>query len=234
MQLFLADIKDDTAYLHADEVRHATKVLRKQPGDEISVIDGLGNLFHCRIESITKSSVQVAIQSKIDQFGALPYELHVAIAPTKNIDRFEWFLEKATEMGISSIFPIITAHSERKVIKPERLQKILISATKQSLKGRIPVLHPLMRWTNFLAQPFSGNRFIAHCAEGEKRELNQAIDPQKATLICIGPEGDFDLDEVRRAEEVGFLPVQLGPSRLRTETAGVVAVTTMYNAALNL
>lgn len=229
MQFFLAEVKDGTAYLHADEVRHATKVLRKQPGDDISVIDGAGSLYRCRIERATKSSVQAVVLNESKNFGAFPYELHVAIAPTKNIDRFEWFLEKATEMGVTSIYPILTKHSERKVIKPERLQKILVSATKQSLKGQIPVLHPLLRWTEFLAKPFEGDRFIAHCADGEKRELATAINPQKATLVCVGPEGDFDLDEVNMAQERGFLPVQIGRSRLRTETAGVVSVAAMYN-----
>lgn len=229
MQLFLAEVKEGTAFLHADEARHATKVLRKQPGDAISVIDGAGSLYRCRIELATKSSVEAVVLDETKNYGAFPYQLHVAIAPTKNIDRFEWFLEKATEMGVTSVYPILTKRSERKVIKPERLQKILVSATKQSLKGRIPTLHPLLRWADFLAQPFKGDRFIAHCADGEKRELATTIHPQKAALVCIGPEGDFDLDEVRMAQERGFVPVQIGQSRLRTETAGVVTVAAMYN-----
>ena len=229
MQLFIGDIVNGLVVLNADETRHASKVLRKHLGDTIEVINGKGSLYVSRIIGITKSKLEAEIISQKDDFGAFPYELHVAIAPTKNIDRFEWFLEKATELGITSINPIITQNSERTVIKPERLNRVLVSATKQSLKGRVPELKPLIKFKEFVKQEFAGDRFIAHCEDQSKVEFANAINPSKPIMVCIGPEGDFSPTEIDEALKNNFKSVAFGPSRLRTETAGVYAVSTVYS-----
>lgn len=229
MQLFLGEIANGFAILEGDEARHASKVLRKKPGDFIEVIDGFGPLYNCKIVELQRDKLLAEVVKTTPNFGYVPYQLHVAIAPTKNIDRLEWFLEKATEMGVSSIFPIVSKNSERTVIKPERLEKVLLSAAKQSLKGVVPLLHPLQKMKDFVKQDFIGNKYIAHCAEGEKVNFLAEVNPAKPTLICIGPEGDFTKDEIELATQAGFVPVALGNARLRTETAGLVAVAAMYS-----
>jgi len=228
MQIFFAKISDNIALLHPDEARHASKVLRKKLGDKIQVLDGSGSLFHCQIIEIQRDKLAAKVLSVDENFGSIPYDLSIAIAPTKNIDRFEWFLEKATEMGISAIYPIVTANSERSVIKPERLEKVLVAATKQSLKGRVPILHPLQKFKDFVGLDFADEKYIAHCAEGEKVNFLSAANPTKPTLVCIGPEGDFNYSEIELAAKNAFQTISLGESRLRTETAGIVAVAAMY------
>ncbi len=229
MQLFLGEIANGFAILEDDEARHATKVLRKKPGDFIEVIDGFGSLYYCKIVEVPRDKLLAEVVKTTPNFGAVPYQLHVAIAPTKNIDRLEWFLEKATEMGVSSIFPIVAANSERTIIKPDRLQKVLVSATKQSLKGVVPLLHPLQKIKDFVKQDFSGAKYVAHCADSEKVNFLAEANPAQPTLICIGPEGDFNKDEIALAIAAGFVPASLGNARLRTETAGLVAVAAMYS-----
>ncbi len=228
MQLFFGDVLDNTAIIQADEARHAVKVLRKKPGDPIQLINGKGSLYHCEIVEIHRDKVLAKVLEEHKDFGHIPYQLHVAICPTKNIDRFEWFLEKATEMGISSVYPILTKHSERTNIKAERLERILLSAAKQSLKGTVPTLHPLQKFSSFIETPFTGLKYIAHCAKGEKLNFLAEANPNIPTLVCIGPEGDFNADEINMAAKTGFLPITLGSARLRTETAGIVAVSAMY------
>jgi 16S rRNA (uracil1498-N3)-methyltransferase len=157
------------------------------------------------------------------KFGLRNFRVHVAIAPTKNMERIEWFLEKATEIGIDHINPLLCCFSERKEIKGERLEKVMVSAMKQSLKAYLPQLDPLTRFSDFISQPFEGQKFIAHCDEQHRDVLKQLILPNQQYLILIGPEGDFSPEEISLAIQAGFHPVSLGDSRLRTETAGLVA-----------
>ena len=205
-----------------DESKHITKVLRKKEGDILHITNGKGWLFkaeinladikHCTVNVITKT-----FQKQRD------YNLHPAVAPTKMNDRYEWFLEKATEIGIDSITPIICDHSERKVIKKERFDKIVQSAMKQSLHYYLPKLNNAIRFSEFIEQEFKGQRFIAHCEELDKKTLKQALQPKQDVTILIGPEGDFSVKEIKTALEHQFIPVTLGDTRLRTETAAIVA-----------
>jgi 16S rRNA (uracil1498-N3)-methyltransferase len=169
----------------------------------------------------------VQIINHIKDYEKLYFSPHIAIAPTKNIERLEWFLEKATEIGIKEITPVLCEHSERKIINMERLEKIIVSAMKQSLKTYIPVLNPLTRFTDFVSKPFNGQKFIAHCTEGIRSELIHSYVKQSESLILIGPEGDFSPKEIEFAKSNGFIEISLGKSRLRTETAGIVACHTI-------
>ncbi len=229
MQLFWGDGNGSQMILQGDEARHCTKVLRKQIGDTIEVINGSGNLFKCAIVGITKREVLAQVTAQVPHFGQLPYTLHLAVAPTKNTDRFEWLLEKATEMGITSITPLLTAHVERTRLREERLQRILIAAAKQSYKGTIPELRPATTFKSFVEAANSDQKFIAHCYDLPRKALSTALIQHKSLTICIGPEGDFSPDEVDLATAKGFAPVHLGDSRLRTETAGIVAVAAVYS-----
>lgn len=207
-----------------EESRHIGKVLRKQEGDILHTTNGKGDLFDVQLESVAPKQCIGAIK-KVTQQEPLPYSLHMAVAPTKLNDRFEWFLEKATEIGITEITPIICDHSERKVIKPERYEKIVQSAMKQSLKTYLPTLNPATTFSEFVTNNTNRKtlRCIAHCEETEKQSLKDLLHPHKDVLICIGPEGDFSSEEIKTALEMGFKPVSLGNSRLRTETAAIVA-----------
>ena len=176
--------------------------------------------------SLTPKHCVVEVLDELPATRQRNYRLHLAIAPTKNIDRMEWCIEKATEIGVDEITPFVGQFSERRMVKPERLERIIVSAAKQSLKSRFPVLHPLCPFHELLDCPAS-QRFIAHCYPGEKPLLQHACHPGGDVLVLIGPEGDFSPDEVQRALACGFQPVSLGTSRLRTETAGVVAVATV-------
>lgn len=229
MQLFYSPhIVDDLIYLDENDSRHATKVLRLQAGSPIQIVDGLGNWYHAEVDVAHSKKTSCKVLNK-EVKSPLPYHLHIAIAPTKNIDRIEWFLEKATEMGISEITPIICDHSERKVVKPERLERIVVSAMKQSLKAHKPVINPLHNFNKFISSPIAGAKGIAHCEEGERSVLRGLSDKENKFTILIGPEGDFSLAEINLAKENGFTPIVLGPSRLRTETAALVAVSEFYS-----
>lgn len=155
------------------------------------------------------------------------YWFHLVVAPTKSNDRFEWFLEKATEIGVDEITPILCEHSERKIVKPERMEKVLQSAMKQSMQAYLPKLNPMVGYNEFMKQSREGLLFIAHCDEDEKLELKRRVAPDKDVTILIGPEGDFSRTEIESAYEKGYLPVSLGQNRLRTETAAIVACTTV-------
>ncbi len=237
MELFYStEIVNGLCTLTEDESRHCAKVLRHVAGDTIKVIDGSGALYTCRIIECGKKVV-CNVEQVEEHFGAHKYNLTMAVCPTKNIDRYEWFLEKATEMGIDAVVPVIGEHSERKVIKPERLEKILVSAAKQSLKGAIPVLMESVSVKQFIKEVASapGVKLIAYCGEQEKVTLGWAVqqamqvNPDSPELtILIGPEGDFSPAEVNAAIEAGFQPLTLGDSRLRTETAAVAAVAGVY------
>ena len=297
MEIFYTNMVDGReARLDAEESTHAVKVLRHRRGDEIAVVDGFGNMFHCRLTDDSPKGAVAEILEKVPGWGAHPYSLNMAVCPTKNIDRFEWFCEKATELGVDVITPIIGERSERRVFKPERCRKIVLSAMKQSLKAKLPTVLDAVPLKDFLSQEVPGLKLICYCFEGDARResitdvLNEyatgfnGIDSADATgstghigssdaaaaanaavanaaaasdasadaasdasadasttashcletldepkiTILIGPEGDFSPEEANLAVSQGYIPVHLGPSRLRTETAAVTAVTATY------
>lgn len=213
--------------LPEEEAGHCVRVLRLNIGDEILLTDGNGYFYKAAISSATGKRCQVRIIEKIYQEPLWKGHLHIAMAPTKMMDRIEWFAEKATEIGIDELTFLNCRYSERKVIKTERIEKIVVSAVKQSLKARKPVINEMTDFEKFLQTDFKGDKFIAHCNEGEKILLKDAITPGNDALVLIGPEGDFSKEEVEKAIERGFKPISLGKSRLRTETAALVAVHTM-------
>lgn len=209
--------------LPTDEAQHCIRVLRLSEGSEILLTDGIGNFYKAEISEIAGKHCRVRILEQQSQDQLWKGQLHIAIAPTKNMDRMEWMAEKATEIGINTLSFLSCRYSERKVIKTERIEKILISAMKQSLKARLPELNEMTAFNQFISQPFEGQKFIAHCYEGEKPLLKDALQLSENALILIGPEGDFSLEEVEKAVANGFTPISLGPSRLRTETAALLA-----------
>ena len=213
--------------LPEEEAQHCTRVLRLNIGDEITLTDGKGNFYQAEITAATNKRCQVAIKEIRYQEPLWPCHLHIAMAPTKNMDRNEWFAEKATEIGFDELTFLNCRFSERKVIKTERISKILVSAIKQSLKARLPKLNEMTDFQTFIQQDFKGQKFIAHCYEGEKKQLKEALTPGEDALVLIGPEGDFSEEEVQKAIEHGFVPISLGKSRLRTETAALVACHTL-------
>jgi 16S rRNA (uracil1498-N3)-methyltransferase len=224
---YTPDISGNTYTLNEDESKHCVRVLRLGKDDRITLVDGRGGCFTAEISDPNPKRCSVnVIQSELN-FGLRKFQIHVAIAPTKNIERMEWFLEKATEIGINRVIPILCQHSERKEIKPERLEKVMVSAMKQSLKAYLPQLDGLTKLPDFIRQPFDGQKFIAHCEEQGRELLKNRIVPNQNYLILIGPEGDFSPEEIELALKSGFQAVSLGVSRLRTETAGVVACHTL-------
>ena len=226
MQLFYLEHPENEIILSAEESKHAIKVLRKKEGDMLNFTDGKGNLFIAEITIADSRKTNVKIVKSEQKPKQHNYHLHIAIAPTKNMNRYEWFLEKACEIGIDEITPIICDHSERKVINTERCNRILLSAMKQSLKFHLPKLNEAITLKDFLKQDFKGNKYIAHCEEGNKTELRKENIEQR-TLILIGPEGDFSPTEIEMALQNQYKAVSLGKTRLRTETAGLVAVHTV-------
>ena len=226
MQLFYLENPENEIILSAEESKHATKVLRKKEGDLLNFTDGKGGFYKAEITVADSRKCRLKVVSTEQKEKQHNYHLHIGIAPTKNMDRYEWFLEKATEIGIDEITPIICEHSERKVLKTERCNRILLSAMKQSLKFHLPKLNEAIILKDFLKQDFEGAKYIAHCEQGEKQELITEKKEQK-TLILIGPEGDFSPNEINLALQNQFKAVSLGTSRLRTETAGLVAVHTV-------
>jgi 16S rRNA (uracil1498-N3)-methyltransferase len=226
MQLFYLENPEKEITLSAEESRHATKVLRKKAGDILDFTDGKGGFYKAEITIANKKKCRLKIVSSEQKEKQHNYYLHIAIAPTKNIDRFEWFLEKATEIGIDEITPIICNRSERKVIKTKRGNRILLSAIKQSLKHHLPILNDAISLTDFLKKNIDATKYIAHCKDGEKNEL-KAVNKANKYLILIGPEGDFSNKEIDLALQNQFKAVSLGTSRLRTETAGTIAAHTI-------
>jgi 16S rRNA (uracil1498-N3)-methyltransferase len=229
MQLFyFKDINEQSTSFSFDkeESKHIVKVLRKNTGDILFVTNGLGVLFKTEITIASDSKCTVTVLSfeKQEQSG---YFLHLAVAPTKMNDRYEWFLEKATEIGIQEITPIFCDHSERKVIKTERFDKILLSAMKQSNQYYLPILNEPIPFKEFVKKQFNGQKFIAHCEETDKKTLKSALKANEDCTILIGPEGDFSVKEIEIALEKQFIPISLGNTRLRTETAALVACHTV-------
>ncbi|MBK7129666.1 MAG: 16S rRNA (uracil(1498)-N(3))-methyltransferase [Crocinitomicaceae bacterium] len=222
-------IHPEQGKLDEDEAVHAMKVLRLTTGNHIEIIDGKGNAYHCTITEISKNHVGFTIDKKTS-IKTAEYTISIAIAPTKNIDRFEFFIEKTTELGIAQIIPIICQNSERREVKTEKLNKQIIAAVKQSgnlFKPEITEATPIKKLIS--DSGFSDyQKFIAHCrTDEEKNHLLKQVIPGKKVLILIGPEGDFTTDEIALAQQNGFCPVSLGESRLRTETAGIVACHTI-------
>ncbi len=232
MQLFYytqPSSQDHKLSLEKEETRHITKVLRKKVGDKISITNGRGDLFDAQISELTSNRCTLLLKHIRTQKPTSP-GLHIAIAPTKMNDRMEWFLEKSTELGIHSITPLLCHNSERRVIKEERYDKIIISAMQQSLRLHKPKLAPLTSFEDFIKTKREAVQLIAHCEESDKIHLSEYLSPAKDTVLLIGPEGDFSPTEITLALEHQFNPVHLGHTRLRTETAGMYA-TSLFNAA---
>lgn len=210
-------------FLNEEESKHAVRVLRLEAGAEVQLIDGKGGLYTAQIKDAHPKRTILQITNVITGYNKRNHYLHIAIAPTKNLDRLEWFLEKATEIGIDEISLIICQRSERKEAKTERLNKIITSAIKQSLKAYHPVLNEPIAFNKFLSVPFDGQKFIAHCEDSEKISLSSDLQKQGRYLILIGPEGDFSPAEIEAALHNGYKAITLGESRLRTETAALEA-----------
>lgn len=213
--------------LPEEEAGHCLRVLRLSMGDEVMLTDGKGYFYKAVISAASGKRCQVKVTETIPHEKEWNGWLHVALAPTKNMDRIEWFVEKATEIGLDELTFLNCRYSERKVIKTERVEKIVVSAVKQSLKATMPVLHEMTPFDQFIARDFAGQKFIAHCHEGDKTLLKEALHPGQDALVMIGPEGDFSEEEVAKAIAAGFQPISLGKSRLRTETAALVAAHTL-------
>ena len=251
MELFFSkDIDGSICRLDQDESGHCVKVLRHRSGDEISVIDGCGTLYRCRITVDSPKGVEAMVLSSEEGWGGHPYRLHLAVCPTKNNDRYEWFAEKACEIGFDELSPVIGEHSERRVLKTARVEKVLISAAKQSLKAVVPVVNEPVSVKEFIAaqtgrsfadaqddreevQANDTLRLIAYCFEDERvprRSIKEVLDGFDGTeiIVMIGPEGDFSKAEAEMALAAGFIPVHLGASRLRTETAALTAASAAY------
>ncbi len=227
MNLFYTPHISQSLFLPEEESMHAIKVLRMKSGDMIQLIDGTGGFYEAQITHPHPKHCEVKITKTTQGFNKRNHYLHIAIAPTKNIERLEWFLEKATEIGIDEITPIICRFSERKIIKPERLEKVIVSAMKQSIKAYLPKLNEAITVEKLMKQNNDNDKFIAHCYDDQKTLLQQAYNKESNALVLIGPEGDFSEEEVALALKNDFKPISLGNSRLRTETAGIVACHTI-------
>lgn len=209
-----------------EESKHIVRVLRKKEGDTLHITNGKGWLFAAEIVLANPNKCAVRVIQKEFQ-SKRPYKVHLAVAPTKMNDRYEWFLEKATEIGVDSITPIICENSERKTIKKERFNRIIRSAMKQSLQCHLPELYDACTFDEILDQVHHGQKFIAHCEDSDRRSLKKELRPDQDVIILIGPEGDFSVKEITRALEKNFIPVTLGSTRLRTETAAILACHTI-------
>lgn len=221
MNSFIAHIEGSTAELRNDESWHCAKVLRKKSGDKILVIDGKGAAYEATLIHVTEKKCTAEITTAAKLQALLPYHLHIAIAPTKQIDRIEWMIEKCVEIGIHEISFFTSKNSERTQIKHERMLSIVESAVKQSLQARIPTVHQLQDFTSLLTLVKSQNCFIAHCEEAEKITLKKIDFNSKPLCFLIGPEGDFSPTEIASAISAGASAITLGETRLRTETAGL-------------
>lgn len=227
MKLFIGDINSYEAKLRDEEQHHILNVLRMTAGEEIYITDGKGNLVRGNI-NISGKKIDVDIQERFDEEAKSEYKLHIAIAPTKNIDRFEFFVEKSVELGITEITPIICKNSERKILKIDKIQKQIENACKQSLKVHFPIINPLTPIKEFY-QKINQNVYVAHCyKEYEKVLLNDVLDKVLDPIILIGPEGDFSKKEIEELYEHKVKGIDLGRSRLRTETAGIFVSAAFY------
>ncbi|MFP4620462.1 MAG: 16S rRNA (uracil(1498)-N(3))-methyltransferase [Bacteroidales bacterium] len=224
MHLFYSpDLKERSYLLSPEDSRHCIKVLRLKKGDHIHLTDGRGGLYKARILEEDARNCKVEVVEKLHGYEERPFYLHIAIAPTKNIKRFEWFLEKSTEIGVDEITPLVCFHSERRQLKGERSKRIITSALKQSLKTYHPTLNEMVNYSEFFYSSFRGSKFIACCGNVYSGHLKNLYSAGDDATIVIGPEGDFSEGEIKKAQANGFIPVSLGNSRLRTETAGIMA-----------
>ncbi|MDR3119286.1 MAG: 16S rRNA (uracil(1498)-N(3))-methyltransferase [Mediterranea sp.] len=223
MHLFYAPDISIHAELPADEAQHCIRVLRLSPGDEIALTDGKGYFYKAEIIAVDGKRCTVAVRNTIFNEPPRPCRLHIALAPTKNMERNEWLAEKATEIGLDELTFLNCRFSERKEIKTARVEKILIAAIKQSFNAHLPRLNEMTDFDTFIRRDFRGRKFIAHCRGGEMFPLKDVAPADEDALILIGPEGDFSAEEVEKAIANGFIPVILSKFRLRTETAALVA-----------
>jgi 16S rRNA (uracil1498-N3)-methyltransferase len=221
---YTPDINGNAYVLNEEESKHCIKVLRLNIGTVVYLIDGVGGLYKAEITGEHKKHVTLKVIEATHEYQKSNHHLHIAIAPTKNIDRLEWFLEKATEMGIQEITPVICDRSERKVVKEDRLYKVVTSAVKQSLQAYHPIVNPQISLSAFLKQNNESVKMIAHCLDNESRQfISDVAKPGEHYTILIGPEGDFTTNEIEMALTIGYKPLTLGNTRLRTETAGLAA-----------
>lgn len=221
MQLFYIQTISDSFSIEGEEVKHISKVLRKNVGDEIHITDGKGKGYNARITSIDKNQINCQLGEEIKSDLELTTRVHLAVSPTKNSDRYEWLIEKAVELGVCEITPLITKHSERRKINLERLQKIAVSAMKQSGRFVLPIINDVIDFNKFKTN--SNQIYFAHCREGEKKSFSN-MEFSKDITILIGPEGDFSNEEIEDCIKKNFLPIELGNTRLRTETAALYAL----------
>ena len=227
-QLFYAPDIAIEPVLPEDESQHCVRVLRLKEGDSITITDGKGFFYNAILENTHPKHCTVNITERQQQKPLWRNNIHIAVAPTKNMDRMEWFVEKATEIGINTITCLQCRHSERREIKLQRLNKIAVSAMKQSQKATLPLINEMIGFDKFISQKFEGYKMIAHCAENKKQLIRDVYTPGGDALILIGPEGDFSDDEISAATSAGFTHISLGESRLRTETAALVACHTIH------
>lgn len=221
---YTPDIDSNDYILNEEESKHCLKVLRLGVGEHVHLIDGKGGFYEAEITGTLKKNVQLRVVTSEMEYQKRNHHLHLVVAPTKNIDRLEWFLEKATEIGIDEITPVICERSERKIIKEDRLNKVITSAVKQSLQAYHPTLNPQISLTDFLKMENNSIKMIAHCIDGEPRQyISQVAEPHQTYTILIGPEGDFSPKEIQLALQSGYKPLTLGNTRLRTETAALAA-----------
>lgn len=236
MEIFWTDrIEAGLCFLGEEESAHCVRVLRHREGDNVCVIDGAGTMYECVLSKASPKAAVARIEKANPGWGSHPYRLELAVCPTKNIDRYEWFVEKATEVGTDRFVPVIGDHSERKVLKTERLRRIVLSAAKQSLKAAVPEISEPLTVKEFIASVADtpALKMIACCFEDESHPRTSVMQALSGTdrreyIVLIGPEGDFSREEVKLATEAGFIPVHLGESRLRTETAALAAVFAAY------
>jgi 16S rRNA (uracil1498-N3)-methyltransferase len=223
------DISTKDAILSQEESLHCVRVLRLKKGDCVHLIDGKGGMFEAVISEPDVRQCRLEITGSLPVRTSRDFNLHIAIAPTKNIDRFEWFIEKAVEIGIDTITPLLCQRSERRALKTERLHKLILSTMKQAMVPYLPVLNELTDYKFFIDRlsESKSNRYIAHCENSDRKELRKILSTASDVIILIGPEGDFSPEEIILAIDSGFIPVSLGQNRLRTETAGIVACHTV-------
>ncbi len=228
MNLFIASIQNQEALLGPEESLHCAKVLRKKPGDEIHIIDGNGFFYEGTLVQVAEKKCLAKLKDKGREQAKRNYYLHLAIAPTKQIDRTEWLIEKAVELGVDEITLFRCHNSERTHVNAERLKKIIESAVKQSMQARIPPLQALVDFKNLLNDKTASQKFIAHCNNFDKKHIREVSFKNEKSLVLIGPEGDFSPEEIKQALEQGFKSLSLGENRLRTETAGLAVVQAAY------
>ena len=235
MEIFWTeDIAGGICRLGEEESAHCVRVLRHRAGDRINIIDGHGTMYECTLVADSPKGAEARIERAHQNWGGHPYDLTMAVCPTKNIDRYEWFAEKATEFGVDRIVPVIGEHSERKILKQERMNRILLSATKQSLKASIPELSDTTSVREFIESTAETDalKMIAYCFEDgqERTSIREVLEKNdaKEVIVLIGPEGDFSREEADAAVAAGYVPVHIGESRLRTETAALASVSMVY------